>query len=34
MDACWYNPKGKPLTGDTAPDHIIKRISEPESMLL
>lgn len=34
MDACWYNPKGKPLTGDTEPDHIIKRISELENMLL
>ena len=34
MDACWYNPKGKPLTGSAAPDHVIGRISELAEILL
>ncbi len=34
MEVCWYNPKGKPLTGDTVPDYIIAQISELENILL
>lgn len=34
MDACWFNPKAKPVRGDAVPDYCIGRIGELVDMLL
>ena len=33
IPSCWFNPKGKPLTGDARPDYEIRRLEELKGIL-
>lgn len=33
IPSCWFNPKGKPLTGDARPDYEIRRLEDLKGIL-